>query len=246
MMCVYKITNMINGKVYIGQTINWEERRKQHIRAGKADMTVCKNTTYQMSLYDDMRKYGVENFVFEVIQEVETLDELDAYEIVYIRKYRSNHPKFGYNVSYGGHPTHRISAKQRKRLSESHKGLKYSAEFKNKKTHSVYMYDTKKSRIVLYLGGAKQVADEFGSDRTVITRCIRHGYMIRDRYYAFYADPEKRKETFEDIMESKRSKASSSRKYKNDDLKVRYIDDYVSAYEFVNREDKWMNEYKVK
>jgi group I intron endonuclease len=58
---IYKITNKVNGKVYIGKSNDPERRWKQH----KSE--VYKNkTTY---LYQSMRKYGVDNFSFIVIEE---------------------------------------------------------------------------------------------------------------------------------------------------------------------------------
>lgn len=57
-MIIYKITNKINGKVYIGQTTDSLSRRKSgHIQAATSGS--------KSKLYSAMRKYGVENFEFE-------------------------------------------------------------------------------------------------------------------------------------------------------------------------------------
>ena len=64
---IYKITNKTNGKIYIGQSINIEERWKQH----KKDFH-----RIDCSLYRAFRKYGVENFNFEIIEELVSDKEL--------------------------------------------------------------------------------------------------------------------------------------------------------------------------
>ena len=79
-MIVYKITNLINGKVYIGQTVrSLEERYRGHIQRA--------NKGYMGKLYPAMRKYGIDNFKPEVIEEIDEslpdakqlLNERDSY-----------------------------------------------------------------------------------------------------------------------------------------------------------------------
>ena len=57
---IYKITNLINGKVYIGQSINIEDRWKQHLYQSKKEKT---------PLYQDMIYYGEDAFKLEIIEE---------------------------------------------------------------------------------------------------------------------------------------------------------------------------------
>ena len=58
---IYKITNKINNKVYIGKSIYIERRWYEH----KTDMN---NINKQNHLYNAMRKYGKDNFLFEIIE----------------------------------------------------------------------------------------------------------------------------------------------------------------------------------
>lgn len=92
---IYKITNTINGKCYIGQSINIERRIKEHLR----DFT-----KFDYAIYVAMRKYGVDNFTFDTIHECKR-EELDELEIEYIDKLRS-YIRFensnGYNETLGG------------------------------------------------------------------------------------------------------------------------------------------------
>ena len=74
-MIIYKATNKINGKVYIGQTINSLEHRK----SGHERDAHCKkkSTVY---FHNALLKYGFENFNWEVIKECASQKELDYYE----------------------------------------------------------------------------------------------------------------------------------------------------------------------
>ena len=75
MVGIYKITNLINNKAYIGQSINIESRWRHH----KADSKNKLSENYEKILYRAFRKYGIENFSFEVIEQC-SIDELDIKE----------------------------------------------------------------------------------------------------------------------------------------------------------------------
>ena len=88
-MYVYKITNLVNGKVYIGQSIrDIQQRFARHIN----DSLNCKLDTHFARA---IRKYGEENFVIELIDTAETQDELNRKEQYWIRHYDS--VRHGYN-----------------------------------------------------------------------------------------------------------------------------------------------------
>lgn len=107
---IYKITNLLNWKCYIGQTIQDPEIRwKNHIRDSKSDKRGhCKK------LYRAFKKYNLDYFSFEVIATVDRYDEkevhqiLDELEIYYIEYYDSIN--WGYNIEEGGsgHSTRRF------------------------------------------------------------------------------------------------------------------------------------------
>lgn len=95
---IYKIENKINGKIYIGQSVDIKRR----IRTHKYHAYNAKDEkTYNLYLYVAMRKYGKENFTYTIIEqcEKELLDEREKY---WIRHYKSNLKEFGYNLSDGG------------------------------------------------------------------------------------------------------------------------------------------------
>lgn len=98
---IYKITNRINGKIYIGKTeeADPENRWKQHLQDAH------RRRNEKRPLYDAMNKYGVENFTFKVIDECNNSDKLCEMEKNYILLYRSYvgfSDSNGYNATIGG------------------------------------------------------------------------------------------------------------------------------------------------
>lgn len=95
MIGIYRIQNKINGKVYIGQSININKRWKQHIYG------LENNRHNNKHLLSSWNKYGKDNFIFEVICLCDVL-ELDQKEVYYIEKFKSYDYNFGYNLNLGG------------------------------------------------------------------------------------------------------------------------------------------------
>ena len=92
-MCgIYKITNQINGKVYIGQSNDIQRRWQEHKNPSKF-------LSSKKKLYEAFKEYGIENFSFEVLEEC-SREELDEKEIYYIEYYDSFND--GYNLTTGG------------------------------------------------------------------------------------------------------------------------------------------------
>lgn len=92
---IYKIENLINGKVYIGKTLYEIDRRwRQHIQNSKIE-----NYSH-MPLYNAMRKYGIDNFEITQVEYIENADELSDREKYWIEQYNSYFN--GYNATRGG------------------------------------------------------------------------------------------------------------------------------------------------
>lgn len=95
-MIIYKVTNLINNKLYIGQTKNsLEYRKNQHFRETKSKKD-------DMYFHRALNKYGFNNFQWEVIDQANSLEELNQKEIYYINLYNSTDRINGYNRKLGG------------------------------------------------------------------------------------------------------------------------------------------------
>lgn len=92
---IYKIQNLINNKIYIGQSKNINQRFKRHLKTAED----INDHSYNNPLYQAIRKYGKENFSFSIIQEcsIEELNERQKYWISYYNSFFE-----GYNLTFGG------------------------------------------------------------------------------------------------------------------------------------------------
>lgn len=106
MVGIYKITNKINQKIYIGQSVNISKRWVAH-RNGAFNPN---NKQYNTPLYKAIRKYGIENFTFEVLEEC-PISELDIKEKQYIYLLNTTDSKIGYNLTQGGQDSHCVNSK---------------------------------------------------------------------------------------------------------------------------------------
>lgn len=92
---IYKIENLINHKCYIGQSVKIEQRWKNH----KITAKNLNDKNYDNPLYRAIRKYGIENFSFEIIEEC-SVNELNNRQRYWIKHYDSFFN--GYNLTMGG------------------------------------------------------------------------------------------------------------------------------------------------
>jgi group I intron endonuclease len=111
---IYKITNKINGKVYIGRTSrSVEERWKQHCYDAKVKRLCFK-------FQEAIKEYGAENFTVEQIDCAATKEEANAKEAYWIKFYDS--VATGYNVSLGGN-----ASANRKKVMAVESGLVFDS-----------------------------------------------------------------------------------------------------------------------
>jgi group I intron endonuclease len=126
---IYKATNTINGKVYIGFDSNWPNRIKVHKSASKKQ---------DYKFYRAIRKYGWENFEWSVIYQSKdkqhTLNEMEKY---FIKEYNSM--KNGYNSTLGGDGCfgNKHTKQTKFNLSEHSKKLWKNSEYRNKTIKSL-------------------------------------------------------------------------------------------------------------
>ena len=97
---IYKIENLLNGKVYIGQSVDITKRWSTHV----AELN--NNCHHNIHLQNAWNKYGEENFEFSIVEECD-ISQLNQREIYWISKFNSC--KNGYNLTSGGGNTDSFS-----------------------------------------------------------------------------------------------------------------------------------------
>jgi group I intron endonuclease len=203
-MIIYKTTNLINGKIYIGQ-----DKNNNPNYYGSGDL--IKNA---------IRKYGKKYFTKDILCVCETIDELNSKEKQYIEEYNSTNKNIGYNISFGGtngtmlHRKHTNETKLKmknsslgKKKSESHckniglskKGIPLTIEHKQKISNSNPLKGKKigphsidvRKKISMTKKGKKM------SDETKLKMSKSH-MGIKNHFYG--------KKHSEEFMETKRKK----------------------------------------
>ena len=111
-MFLYVITNLVNGKRYVGITIDFERRWREHC-AGKGSLLV----------HRAIKKYGIDNIKFEVVCKA-TEEYVKEMEVKFIRDLNTMQPN-GYNFTRGGEGTvgREYSDETRKRMRDNHRGF---------------------------------------------------------------------------------------------------------------------------
>jgi len=120
-MYIYKFTHIDTGRSYIGQTIqNPNQRRLEHI----AD---SRYTSREYHFHNALRKYGIDSFIFEVIDQASSIEELNLLEEKYVEQFDSIND--GFNIRQaGGNKLHSEESKQRMREAQKAAHAKRRAE----------------------------------------------------------------------------------------------------------------------
>jgi group I intron endonuclease len=102
---IYKITNKVNNKIYIGKTKKYYKEKYFGIEGRFSNHLVCANSKSKCNdcprLYNAIRKYGKDNFTIELLEET-SKELINQREIYYINTLKSFDSKVGYNIALGG------------------------------------------------------------------------------------------------------------------------------------------------
>lgn len=182
---VYKITNKLNNKIYIGITNQGSGARYRHhwyeARIGEPS-----------PIHKSMAKYGEDNFILEIIDFAENAKELKEKEKYYIKFFNSRDRKIGYNLTDGGDGTfgRKHSEEAKKRMSETQK-LNYSdehrkavAESNARRTKKVLMFD-KDLNVIKEFNSLKEAAAETKIHSTTIRKSIRGNKISYEYVFRF-------------------------------------------------------------
>ena len=189
MAVIYKATNKINDKVYIGQTrCNLKKRMYEHHQDAKHHRDKCWRFCHAI------RKYGFDNFRWEIIYESNNKDDINEKEEFYINQYDS---KNRYNVLNSSHDVYERTLEIRQKISEAQKkrwkngkygncyGPKHSEEYKEK----IGLASKKRHKNGEYRKKAVETLSKFWgcthSDETKRKMAIKTLQRSRDRFGRF-------------------------------------------------------------
>lgn len=128
-MFIYKLTNILNKKIYIGLTTESISERCRK-RIAEAKYRDSKNSY----ILNAIRKHGSDKFIIEQLDTANSLEELKQKEIFYINLYNSTNKNIGYNLTKGGEGNSglKMSNKTKEKIRQKHLGNKWSEERKIK------------------------------------------------------------------------------------------------------------------
>jgi group I intron endonuclease len=126
---IYWVLNRVNGKMYVGSAVDSNRRWSEH----RSDLR--RSVHINSYLQRAVNKYGLDNFVIEMIEEVEDELWLPVRETAWIRKLRSNDSEFGYNQTDHGFRSNdqtglKRSAESKARMSRGHEGRKARGDYR--------------------------------------------------------------------------------------------------------------------
>lgn len=123
---IYKITNLLNGKLYIGRTMRSVDRRwREHVKdAGSRIRCIS-------PLHRAINKYGESNFSVEILVQCLDSQAFDFWEKFYIENLNTLSPA-GYNLTSGGDGLYGLSEETRQKISASSTGRVFSSEHRRK------------------------------------------------------------------------------------------------------------------
>ena len=106
---IYCYHNIINGKNYVGQSVDLKRRKS---------FFSDKRKYSGMAFFNAVKKYGKENFQYSILTHCKP-EELNYYEIFYIKRLKSNNQKYGYNLTSGGNSRYELSEETKEQIRNS-------------------------------------------------------------------------------------------------------------------------------
>ena len=158
---VYKITNIVNGKIYVGSSLSFYKRYLTYKK------NVNTKPARQMVVEKAMIKYGMENFFFEILEKVQDKSKILEREQYWIDTLCPFDP-FGYNINKraSSRMGMKTSLETRAKMSETRKERMASGEIKKSKSRPILQIEKGTLKILAEFSSSKEAARHFGTERS--------------------------------------------------------------------------------
>lgn len=200
---IYCYKNKVNGKCYIGQTINEAKRKRDHRCAANNDSV--KGSVFHSAI----RKYGYDSFEYTVLHSGKTKEELNVLEQIEIEKYNTLSP-FGYNLKSGG--------KQRTKLSKtSYDKNKESCikRWSNKEEHDKHIKNMNRPEVKARISASLKNSKAFQESFALSAEKRKKGYIERRIKNApIKAKNDRIKEILDMLSRNERARYRKTEEYK--------------------------------
>jgi group I intron endonuclease len=216
-MIIYKVINISNNKIYIGKSDKTLENRKYMHEY----LALYKNSNYLF--HKAIRKYGSNNFIWEIVEEIENEVVLNDKEIFYIDHFKSKYNQNGYNVADGGKGGDWISnhpnlIEIKKKISEKVKNNYKDESFKKLMKERIEKRTEKVNKKIY-----EDLINKYGKEKA--DEIYKEKQDIKNHKFKMKNDPIYKKE----IKNKKNKKISES-------LKIKYKDpNYYNKFCEINR-----------
>lgn len=186
-MYIYKITNKINGKIYIGQVYNKtiQDRFNRHIKDA---------SPHSRSIVDKaIDKYGKDNFTVEQIDTATTLEELNQKEMFWIKYYNSTDRSIGYNLTDGGDGGNTYKYKSKDEMKAIKEKIAKSNFGKNNGMHKSIKGFNVKTKEEVFFDTLSEACRYFGiiqKDIFTLHAMKKAKYLYKDEWVFAYTDDE--------------------------------------------------------
>jgi group I intron endonuclease len=230
---IYLITNLISGKIYIGQTKDPNRRWRDH-------QTASRKKEKNQIISKAMNKYGCQNFIFDIIATCKNQEDADAVEEVIILQYNSRDLSIGYNLKAGGSSS-KHSESSIKKISQSsigkpgtNTGKKFSDEWrikisksqigKARKHKRKFSEEIEKEICRLYIEESKSayfIAKKYDCHRSLINAILNRNNIAKRKtnynkniYKKYKFSPKQEQEMCDIYLSGNVSRADIAKKFK--------------------------------
>lgn len=217
---IYKITNHINSKIYVGKTLHTIEQRL-------AEHKSFASHGGDVALSRAIRKYGENNFTTELLDTANSVEESNQKEAFYIKKLNSSNRNIGYNLTKGGDggdtycmktekELNKIKEKISKANSGGHNGNSHKIKVKDLTTKNIYHFGSNTECIEflreknpntdiferIALGKIKE-AESYGVQAVFLKKYI---FASEDKEFSYYSFAEPKKGSYHYIIKNLETK----------------------------------------